>query len=165
MTSPRLALPRLRRRLKGKKGVNRHASPYRLKNYGKRCHSIREGGFCGMASSLRQIIWPEKFKPGHIDKYDGSNNPKEFIQVYHTVIEAEGDDQVNVNYLPTVLFDTRPEPGLSICPKDSSTTGTNYVLYSSGTFRVRMSRTFSSSYAYVRTFSLPHTLPSAKEYC
>jgi hypothetical protein len=30
----RLALPRLRRRLKGKKGVNRHASPYRLKNYG-----------------------------------------------------------------------------------------------------------------------------------
>jgi hypothetical protein len=30
MTSPRLALPRLRRRLKGKKGVNRHASPYRL---------------------------------------------------------------------------------------------------------------------------------------
>jgi hypothetical protein len=34
MASPRLALPRLRRRLKGKKGVNRHASPYRLKNYG-----------------------------------------------------------------------------------------------------------------------------------
>jgi hypothetical protein len=29
----RLALPHLRRRLKGKKGVNRHASPYRLKNY------------------------------------------------------------------------------------------------------------------------------------
>jgi hypothetical protein len=27
-------LPRLRRRLKDKKGVNRHASPYRLKNYG-----------------------------------------------------------------------------------------------------------------------------------
>jgi hypothetical protein len=26
-------LPRLRHRLKGKKGVNRHASPYRLKNY------------------------------------------------------------------------------------------------------------------------------------
>jgi hypothetical protein len=33
MASRRLALPRLRRRLKGKKGVNRHASPYRLKNY------------------------------------------------------------------------------------------------------------------------------------
>jgi hypothetical protein len=73
----------------------------------KRCHSIREGGFCGLASSFRQIIWPEKFKPGHINKYAGSSNPEEFIQVYHTVIEIEeGDDQVNANYLPTVLFDT-----------------------------------------------------------
>jgi hypothetical protein len=34
MVSPRLALPRLRRRLKGKNGVNRHTSLYRLKNYG-----------------------------------------------------------------------------------------------------------------------------------
>jgi hypothetical protein len=29
----RLVLPHLMRRLKGKKGVNRHASTYRLKNY------------------------------------------------------------------------------------------------------------------------------------
>jgi hypothetical protein len=41
---------------------------------------MREGGFCGLASSLRQIIWSEKFKPDHIDKYDGSSNPEEFIQ-------------------------------------------------------------------------------------
>jgi hypothetical protein len=33
-------------------------------------------------------VWPEKFKARHIDKYDGSNNPEEFIQVYHMVIEA-----------------------------------------------------------------------------
>jgi hypothetical protein len=60
-----------------------------------------------MTSSLRQVIWPEKFKPGHIDKYNGSSNPEEFIQVYHTVIEATGgDDQVNANYLPTTLFGT-----------------------------------------------------------
>jgi hypothetical protein len=45
-------------------------------------------------------VWPEKFKHGHIDKYDGSCNPEEFIQVYHTVIEAMGgDDQVKANYL------------------------------------------------------------------
>jgi hypothetical protein len=50
---------------------------------------------------------------------------------------------------------TRTEPGLSIFPKDSSTTETNYVLYSSETFRVRMSQTFNSLYVYVRTFSLP----------
>jgi hypothetical protein len=62
------------------------------------------GGFCALAAPLRQVIWPEKFKAGHIDKYDGSNNPEEFIQVYHTVIEAAvGDDQVKTNYLPTAL--------------------------------------------------------------
>jgi hypothetical protein len=42
---------------------------------------------------LRQVAWSDKFKP--IDKYNGSSNPEEFIQVYHTVIEAAGrDDQV-----------------------------------------------------------------------
>jgi hypothetical protein len=28
---------------------------------------------------LRQVVCPEKFKAGHIDKYDGSSNPEEFI--------------------------------------------------------------------------------------
>jgi hypothetical protein len=41
---------------------------------------------------------------GHIDRYDGSSNPEEFIQVYQTVIEAAGgDDRVKANFLPTVL--------------------------------------------------------------
>jgi hypothetical protein len=44
------------------------------------------GDFCTLAPSLRQVVWPEKFKAGYIDKYDGSSNPKEFIQLYHTVI-------------------------------------------------------------------------------
>jgi hypothetical protein len=49
---------------------------------------------------------PEKFKARHIDKYDGSSNPKEFIQVYHIVIKAMGgDDRVKANYLPTTLSD------------------------------------------------------------
>jgi hypothetical protein len=64
------------------------------------------GGFYALALSLGQVMWPEKFKPGHIDKYDSSNNPEQFIQVYHTVIEATGeDDQVKANYLPTTLSD------------------------------------------------------------
>jgi hypothetical protein len=50
---------------------------------------LGRGNFCAMAPSLSQVVWPEKFKIGHIDKYDGSNNHKEFIQVYHTIIEAE----------------------------------------------------------------------------
>jgi hypothetical protein len=49
-------------------------------------------------------VWPKRFKAGHIDKYDGSSNPREIIQVYHTVIKAAGgDDQVKTNYLPTAL--------------------------------------------------------------
>jgi hypothetical protein len=57
-----------------------------------------------LAPSLRQVVWPEKFKARHIDKYDVSNNPEEFIQVYHTIIEAAGgDNQVKANYLPKAL--------------------------------------------------------------
>jgi hypothetical protein len=49
---------------------------------------LGRGGFCALALSLKQVVWPDKFKVRHIDKYDGFNNPKEFIQVYHIVIEA-----------------------------------------------------------------------------
>jgi hypothetical protein len=53
---------------------------------------------------LRQVRWPDKFKTGNINRYNGSSNPEEFIQVYQTVIEATGgDDQVKANFLPTAL--------------------------------------------------------------
>jgi hypothetical protein len=53
---------------------------------------------------LKQVWRADKFKTGNIDRYDGSNNPEEFIQVYQTVIEAAGeDDQVKANFLPTTL--------------------------------------------------------------
>jgi hypothetical protein len=61
--------------------------------------------FRALAPELSQVAWPDKFKPGPIDKYDGSSNPEEFIQVYQTVIEAtRGDDRMKANYLPTALF-------------------------------------------------------------
>jgi hypothetical protein len=61
-------------------------------------------GFRVLAGPLREVRWPAKFKAGHIDRYDGSSNPEEFIQVYPTVIEAAGgDDQVKANFLPTAL--------------------------------------------------------------
>jgi hypothetical protein len=67
---------------------------------------LGRGGFCALALSLRQVVWPDKFKVRHIDKYDDSSNPKEFIQVYHIVIEATGvDDRVKTNYLPMTLSD------------------------------------------------------------
>jgi hypothetical protein len=37
------------------------------------------GGLHALAPPLRQVVWPEKFKAGHINKNDRSNNPEEFI--------------------------------------------------------------------------------------
>jgi hypothetical protein len=60
--------------------------------------------FYALALELRQVAWLEKFKFWPINKYDGSNNPKEFIQVYDMVIETTGgDDQVKANYLSMIL--------------------------------------------------------------
>jgi hypothetical protein len=61
-------------------------------------------GFRALAGPLRDVQWPAKFKAGHIDQYDGTINPEEFIQVYQTVIEAAGgDDRVKTNFLHTTL--------------------------------------------------------------
>jgi hypothetical protein len=59
-----------------------------------------------LAPELKQVVWPDKFKLGPIDKYENPSNPEEFIQVYHIIIEAAGgDDRVKANYLPTTLSD------------------------------------------------------------
>jgi hypothetical protein len=61
-------------------------------------------GLRALAGPLREVRWPAKFKAGHIDRYDGSDNPEEFIQVYQTVIEAASrDERVKANFMPTVL--------------------------------------------------------------
>jgi hypothetical protein len=36
-------------------------------------------GFCALARPLREVRWPDMFKACRIDRYDGSNNPEEFI--------------------------------------------------------------------------------------
>jgi hypothetical protein len=38
-----------------------------------------KSGFRALAGPLRQVRWPDKFKTGNIDRYDGSSNPEEFI--------------------------------------------------------------------------------------
>jgi hypothetical protein len=61
-------------------------------------------GFHALAGPLRDVQWPAKFKAGHIDQYDGTSNPEEFIRVYQTIIEAAGgDDRVKANFLHTTL--------------------------------------------------------------
>jgi hypothetical protein len=57
-------------------------------------------GFRALAGPLREVRWLAKFKACHIDQYDGSSNPEEFILIYQTFIEvADGDDQVKANFL------------------------------------------------------------------
>jgi hypothetical protein len=70
----------------------------------KKCHSIKEGQFScsGFISQVGHLA--REVQAQHIDKYDGSSNSEEFIQIYHTVVEAAGgDDWVKANNLPMAL--------------------------------------------------------------
>lgn len=56
------------------------------------------------AQYLRRVVWPPKFKPGPIEKNDGTTNPKEWIKICSMIIEvASGDDYAKANFVPTVI--------------------------------------------------------------
>jgi hypothetical protein len=80
-----------------------------------------KSGFRTLVGPLRQVRWPDKFKTGNINRYDGSINPEEFIQVYQTIMEAAGgDDRVKDNFLPTALTGVA-KSGLIHLPEGSIT--------------------------------------------
>jgi hypothetical protein len=47
-------------------------------------------GCAALADHLRVASWPAKFRPHLLEKYDGTSNPSEFLQVYVTAITAAG---------------------------------------------------------------------------
>jgi hypothetical protein len=47
-------------------------------------------GCAALADHLRSATWPPKFRPHLPEKYDGTSNPSEFLQVYVTAITATG---------------------------------------------------------------------------
>jgi hypothetical protein len=49
-------------------------------------------GYAALADHLRAASWPPKFRPHLPEKYDGTSNPSEFIQVYVTAITAVGEN-------------------------------------------------------------------------
>jgi hypothetical protein len=54
---------------------------------------------------LKRVRWPLNFKPSRIDKYDGSTNPAEWLEVYRLTIEAAGGDSyIMANDLPVGLL-------------------------------------------------------------
>jgi hypothetical protein len=53
---------------------------------------------------LKRVRWPLNFKPSGIEKYDGSTNLAEWLEVYQLIIKAaSGDSRVMANYLPIYL--------------------------------------------------------------
>jgi hypothetical protein len=62
------------------------------------------GGVKAYSCDLKRIYWPVNFMTSGIEKYNGSTNPSEWLEVYQLTIEAVGGDSyVMVNYLPVCL--------------------------------------------------------------
>jgi hypothetical protein len=46
--------------------------------------------YAALADHLRTATWPSKFWPHLLEKYNGTSNPSEFLQVYVTAITVVG---------------------------------------------------------------------------
>jgi hypothetical protein len=57
--------------------------------------------------SIRENSWLAKFKPPYINKFDGKQNPEQWLRLYSTVVQAtkENNDD-KVNYFPVALTDS-----------------------------------------------------------
>jgi hypothetical protein len=61
-------------------------------------------GCAALADHLHAISWPPKFRPHLPEKYDGTSNPSEFLQVYVTAITAaRGNTAVMATYFHVAL--------------------------------------------------------------
>jgi hypothetical protein len=61
-------------------------------------------GCAALADHLRTATWPPKFRPHLPEKYDGTSNPSEFLQVYVTAITtARGNTAVMASYFHVAL--------------------------------------------------------------
>jgi hypothetical protein len=62
-------------------------------------------GCAAQADHLRAVAWPSKFRPQLPEKYDGTTNPSEFLQVYvTTVTTAGGNNSIMVSYFHVALI-------------------------------------------------------------
>jgi hypothetical protein len=57
-----------------------------------------------LAPHLHMVVWPPKFRPHLPEKYDGTVNPTELLQIYSTsILTAGGNAAVMANYFPIAL--------------------------------------------------------------
>jgi hypothetical protein len=60
-----------------------------------------------LAPHLHMVVWPCKFRPSLPEKYDGTVNPAEFLQIYYTsILAARGNEAIMANYFPVALTGT-----------------------------------------------------------
>jgi hypothetical protein len=84
---------------------------------------------------LKRVLWPLNLKASGIEKYDGSTNLTEWLEVYQLAIEATGEDSyIMVNYLP-VFLSSSARTWLLGLPWAPFGVGTTYVGCSPATFR------------------------------
>nr|AAP06851.1 putative polyprotein [Oryza sativa Japonica Group]ABF95101.1 retrotransposon protein, putative, unclassified [Oryza sativa Japonica Group] len=94
-----------RRAAHATKGASSSGAPPRSGHGGQPPMSPVGGAGCrAFVASLWNVRWPPRFRPTITEKYDGSVNPAEFLQIYTTGIEAAGgDDRVMANFFPMAL--------------------------------------------------------------
>jgi hypothetical protein len=64
-------------------------------------------GCMALAPHLRMVVWPRKFQPHPLEKYDMMVNPVEFLQIYSTsILTAGGDEAIMANYFTGALTET-----------------------------------------------------------
>jgi hypothetical protein len=57
-----------------------------------------------LAPHLRMVVWPPKFWLHLLEKYNGTVNPAEFMQIYSTsILVVGGNDAIMANYFPVAL--------------------------------------------------------------
>jgi hypothetical protein len=60
-----------------------------------------------LAPHLCMVVWSPIFRPHLPEKYDGTINPIEFLQIYSTsILAAGGNEAVMANYFPVALTGT-----------------------------------------------------------
>jgi hypothetical protein len=65
------------------------------------------GGCMVLALHLWMVVWLHKFRSHLPEKYDGTVNPAEFLQIYSTsILAAGGDEAIMANYFPVALTGT-----------------------------------------------------------
>jgi hypothetical protein len=91
-----------------------------------------------LALHLCMVVWPPKFRPHLLEKYDGTVNPAKFLHIYSTsILATAGNEAVMANYFSIALTGTA-RSWLMNLPEGPSTPGQSCAASSWPTSRALM---------------------------